>query len=76
MFSKQQIAAGLSLASAWYEGWKIEDLDAEQLIEAIQKAPIAFCGRCNKDCPAVDAEGVPGQFLRVCGVCGFTLFIN
>jgi hypothetical protein len=38
MFSKQQIEAGLELAQTWYEGWRLDELKPEQLIEAIEKA--------------------------------------
>jgi hypothetical protein len=38
MFTKEQIVKGLELAKQWYEGWKLEDLESDQLIEAIEKA--------------------------------------
>jgi hypothetical protein len=38
MYTKEQIAAGLELAKHWYEGWTLEKLEPEQLIEAVEKA--------------------------------------
>lgn len=39
MYTKDQIIAGLNLAKSWFEGWKLEDLQEDQLLEAIEKAP-------------------------------------
>lgn len=38
MFTKEQIIAGLKLAQEWYEGWKFDEIEPEQLIEAIEKS--------------------------------------
>lgn len=38
MFTKLQVTNGLERAKNIYEGWKLEDLDADQLIEAIEQA--------------------------------------
>jgi len=38
MYSKQEKKNGIELAQAWYEGWKLDDMEPEQLIEAIEKA--------------------------------------
>ena len=38
MYTKEQIAKGLDLAQQWYEGWRLDELDAEQLNECIEKA--------------------------------------
>lgn len=40
MYTKEQIAKGLDLAKSWFEGWKLEDLQEDQLIEAIEKASL------------------------------------
>lgn len=37
-FTESQIRAGLELAQAWYEAFKIEDIEGDQLIEAIEKS--------------------------------------
>ena len=37
-FTKEQIVKGLELAAQWYEGWKVDDLGADQLLECIEKA--------------------------------------
>ena len=38
MYSKEQIASGLELAQAWYEGWVFNEIEPDQLFEAIDKA--------------------------------------
>lgn len=40
MFSKEQIKAGIELAQAWYEAWRLDELEPEQIIEAIEKAQV------------------------------------
>ena len=38
MYTPKQIEKGLELAAQWFEGWNIEDLGADQLLECIEKA--------------------------------------
>lgn len=37
-YTDQQITSGLELAAQWYEGWKVDDLGADQLLECTDKA--------------------------------------
>jgi hypothetical protein len=37
-YTKEEIANGLFRAQVIYEGWKLEELDPEQLLEAIEQA--------------------------------------
>lgn len=40
MYTAAEIEAGLKLASEWYEGWRVDDLGSDQLIECIEKAKL------------------------------------
>lgn len=37
-YTHDQIVEGLKLAAQWYEGWKVDDLAGDQLLECIEKA--------------------------------------
>lgn len=51
MFTRDEIAAGLAMAKEVYEGWKLSDLTAEQLIECVQISEI------NKNINRAKEEG-------------------
>lgn len=38
MYSKDQIEAGIKLVSAWYEGWKLDEIDVADIIHAIEES--------------------------------------
>lgn len=38
MYTKDQIEKGIKLAQCWYEGWRLDDMEFEQIMEAIDKA--------------------------------------
>lgn len=38
VYTKEQIANGFRLAQGWYEGRRLEEMEIEQIVEAIQVA--------------------------------------
>jgi len=58
MFTRTQIEDGLELAKYWYEGWKLEDLQPEQLLEAIEKSRLLPCERRQR----MDSSNIGSSF--------------
>jgi len=42
MYSREHIREGIKLAQSWYEGFKLDELDPEQLLEAIEKVEVSL----------------------------------